>query len=249
MYQLVIVEDDYQIRNGLSRFFPWQQLGFQMAGSFENGKDALEFLRQNRIDVVLTDIRMPVMDGLTLAETLKREDICVTIVVISAYRDFDYARRAVNLGIRHYMVKSAQYDELSQVFKEICAELDAHVRGSDKQSEAELDELTCESGDHVIRRINEYILEHLDTVSLRSTAAHVGLSPVYLSRYFKEKTDVNFIDYLTAMRMKRAAELLSDPRMRIAQISDRVGYSNEKNFSRAFKRYYGVSPNDYRKLV
>ena len=101
MYQLVIVEDDYQIRNGLSRFFPWQQLGFQMAGSFENGKDALEFLRQNRIDVVLTDIRMPVMDGLTLAETLKREDICVTIVVISAYRDFDYARRAVNLGIRH----------------------------------------------------------------------------------------------------------------------------------------------------
>lgn len=245
MYKLILVEDDYQIRNGLSRFFPWRQIGFELAQSFENGRQALEYVRDNPVDVVLTDIRMPVMDGLTLAEAMKREHIASLVVVISAYRDFEYARRAMNLGIRHYMVKSTKYDELIDVFKSIKKELDESVA----QEQAPPPVHEEEHGDRIIMKINQHILSNMATASLQTAAAHVNLNPVYLSRYFKNKTGTHFIDYLIGVKMKRAAELLQNKENRISKISEMVGYSNEKNFSRAFKKHFGVSPNEYRKLV
>ena len=245
MYRLILVEDDYQIRNGLGRFFPWQQIGFELVQSFENGRQALDYLRGNHADVVLTDIRMPVMDGLTLAEALKREHHPALVVVISAYRDFEYARRAVNLGIRHYMVKSTKYDELIDVFKKIRQELDESVAREQAPPPAPEDE----AGDRIIAKITRHILGSMADASLQTAAAHVSLNPVYLSRYFKEKTGIHFIDYLITVKMKRAAELLQNKDNKIAKISEMVGYSNEKNFSRAFKKYFGVSPNEYRKLV
>ncbi len=245
MYKLILVEDDYQIRNGLSRFFPWQQIGFELLQSFENGRQALEYIRDNPVDVVLTDIRMPVMDGLMLAEALKREHIPSMVVVISAYRDFEYARRAVNLGIRHYMVKSTKYDELIDVFKNIKQELDESAAQEQIPPPAHEEE----HGDRIIAKITQHILSSMATASLQTAAAHVNLNPVYLSRYFKSKTGTHFIDYLISVKMKRAAELLQARESRISKISEMVGYSNEKNFSRAFKKYFGVSPNEYRKLV
>lgn len=245
MYSLILVEDDYQIRSGLSRFFPWQQIGFNLVGSFENGRQALEYARANKVDVVLADIRMPVMDGLILAETLKKEHIPSLVVILSAYRDFEYARRAVNLGIRHYMVKSTRYDELIDVFKTIRQELDA----SSAQDQAPPAPGEEETGDRIISKITKYILSDMAGASLQTAAAHVKLNPVYLSRYFKEKTGTHFIDYLIHVKMKHAAELLREKDSRIQKISEMVGYSNEKNFSRAFKKHFGVSPNEYRRLV
>lgn len=245
MYKLILVEDDYQIRNGLSRFFPWRQIGFELMQSFENGRQALEYVRESPVDVVLTDIRMPVMDGLTLAEALKGEHIPSTVVVISAYRDFEYARRAMNLGIRHYMVKSTKYDELIDVFKSIKKELDELVL----QEQAPPLVHEEDHGDRIIQKITQHILCNMATASLQTAAAHVNLNPVYLSRYFKNKTGTNYIDYLISVKMKRAAELLQAKENKISKISEMVGYSNEKNFSRAFKKYFGVSPNEYRKLV
>ena len=67
-YELIFVEDDNQIRNGLSHFFPWEQLGFNMTASFENGMQALDYVRSHHVDVILTDVRMPVMDGLEMLE-------------------------------------------------------------------------------------------------------------------------------------------------------------------------------------
>ncbi len=245
MYKLILVEDDYQIRNGLSRFFPWRQIGFELQQSFENGRQALEYVRDNPVDVVLTDIRMPVMDGLTLAEALKKEHIPSAVVVISAYRDFEYARRAMNLGIRHYMVKSTKYDELIDVFKSIKKELD----DSAVQELAPLPTHEEDHGDRIIMKITQHILSNMASASLQTAAAHVNLNPVYLSRYFKSKTGTHFIDYLISVKMKRAAELLQAKENKISKISEMVGYSNEKNFSRAFKKHFGVSPNEYRKLV
>ena len=245
MYKLILVEDDYQIRNGLGRFFPWQQIGFDMVQSFENGRQALDYIKGNHVDVVLTDIRMPVMDGLALAEALKKEHYPALVVVISAYREFEYARRAVNLGIRHYMIKSTKYDELIDVFKKIKLELDES--NAREQTPSPISEE--EAGDRIIAKITRHILSNMAEASLQTAAAHVNLNPVYLSRYFKEKTGTLFIDHLIHVKMKRAAELLQDKENKISKISEMVGYSNEKNFSRAFKKHFGVSPNDYRKLV
>ena len=246
MYTLILVEDDYQIRNGLHHFFPWQQTGFHLLDSFENGRQALDYLEKNPVDVVLTDIRMPVMDGLTLAEELAQKPNGSCVVIMSAYRDFEYAHRALNLGIRHFMVKTARYDELVEIFSRLKTELDER-----KPQESPPGALLSKANmnDATVQRITTHILSHLSTASLQTAAAHVNLSPVYVSQYFKEKTGVHFIDYLIHVKMQHAARLLAEPKMKLWEISEMVGYSNEKNFSRAFKKHYGISPNEYRKLV
>lgn len=241
MYRFILVEDDYSIRTGLSRFFPWDSLGFRLMKDFENGQKALDYLRANTVDVVLTDIKMPVMDGLTLAKELKSIAPSTLVIFLSAYRSFEYAREALDYGVRNYIVKSTKYDDLIEIFKKIHADLDAQqddvaVPSSD----------TLISDNRMIRKILEYIDKDIANVSLQYLADKVRMNPVYLSRLFKEKTGVNFSDYILKKRMEAAASFLVDTDYSIYDISGFVGYSNDKNFSRAFKNFYNTTPSQFR---
>ncbi len=241
MHTLIIVEDDYQIRNGLSRFFPWQEIGFSLLESFENGSFALKYLMQNPVDVVLTDIRMPVMDGLELMKGMRSRNIQSMVVILTAYRDFNYAQQAISLGLSHYIVKSTRYDDLIGVFKQVYKALENRLP---------FPTLSTPPGrlDDVISRACSYIDSHVSTACLQALSSYMNLNPVYISRLFKEKTGVNFMDYLIQAKMRCATELLIQTTQSIAQISEETGYSNEQNFSRAFKKQFGISPNEYRKL-
>lgn len=246
MYTLVLVEDDYQIRNGLGRFFPWNTIGFELIKSFENGEKAFHFLSANEIDVVLTDIKMPVMDGLTLAKKIKTIKPYISIVLLSAYQDFDFARDAMEIGVKKYIVKSTKYDELIKIFTQIRQQLDEQKKTSDMEEDVFQDK---KINDRVIKEIMNYINYDLSDSSLKSLAEKIRINPVYLSRYFKEKTGMNFIDYLIKRKMEKAEDLLFSTNLPIVEISELVGYSNEKNFSRAFKKYHGVSPAEYRHAI
>jgi two-component system response regulator YesN len=245
MYQLILVEDDDQIRNGLSRFFPWEQLGFTLAACFDNGLYALEYVRTHAVDIILTDVRMPVMDGLEMLEKMRLENLDAYVVILSAFRDFTYAQRAIELGVSNYIVKSTKYDELVRVFQKIHESLESGQRGMDIHA----DQPPAEMSGEVLDKIKSYIRDNIASATLQSTAEHVKYSPIYLSRLFKEKSGMNFVNFIIQERMRRAAELLHIPGQSMNQISEAVGYSNEKNFSRAFKKYYGISPAEYRKLL
>lgn len=246
MYTLLLVEDDYQIRNGLSRFFPFAQVGFELVNSFENGKQAFAYLQSQPVDVLLTDIRMPVMDGLSLVEALIDAGQNPYVVAMSAFRDFDYAHRAISLGIHHYMVKTTRYDELIDIFAGLKEKLD-QKRGP--ASSLALDKnIKIQTEDQTIQTIMAHVQGNLRDVSLSTAAAAVHMSPIYVSQLFKEKTGVHFIDYVISTKMQTAATLLSTGTQKLWDISDMVGYSNDKNFSRAFKKHFGISPNEYRKL-
>lgn len=244
MYKLILCEDDYQIRHGLERFFPWKQVGFELCACFENGRQALEYLRYTSVDVVLTDIRMPVMDGLELAHAINEEKIDACVVILSAYRDFEYARQAMQLGLRHYMVKSTKFDELLSVFEGLRDELD--LRTADRGACAPA---PSAHGDKTMEKLYQYIHDHIATASLQNAATYISYSPVYLSRFFKEKTGMNFIDYLIQCKMELAAQMLGERGFSIVSTSEIVGYSNEKNFARAFKKYHDVSPGEYQRIA
>ena len=244
-YQLILVEDDDQIRNGLSRFFPWEQLGFQLAASFENGLQALNYMRSHPVDVILTDVRMPVMDGLEMLEKMRLENLEAYVVILSAYQEFSYAQKAIELGVSNYIIKSTKYDELVHVFQHIYDNLLHGKAGYSIPDHMSPPEMNGE----FLEKIKAYIRSHIAVATLQSTADYVNYSPIYLSRLFKEKAGINFINYIIQERMQCAAELLRKQNYSISQISEAVGYSNEKNFSRAFKKYYGVSPAEYRKYL
>ena len=101
-YRVLLADDEAEIRQGISRKIDWAAQGFVLAGEAENGAEALELAEQIRPDVVLTDIKMPFMDGLELCRRLRRELPAAKLVVFSGFDDFEYARQAVSMGAVSY---------------------------------------------------------------------------------------------------------------------------------------------------
>lgn len=248
LYRVAIVEDDYIIRNGFGNFFPWKETGFEVAGCFEDGRQALEYMEEHPVELLVSDIRLPVMSGLELAAELYRRKSDVCIVFLSAYDDFSYAQKALEYGVKRYILKSAKFDELVEIFRTVREELDAFHGGSSGAEEpGRFRKLRIESGgNQKIEKLIVFVRSNIREASLQSAADELRMSPVYLSRFFKEKAGHLFNDFLSDERMSTAAQLLRHSEYRIYEIGDLVGYSNAKNFSRAFHRYFGVCPQEFR---
>lgn len=123
MYKLIIVDDENEIRHALSNYIPWQEMDFEFVASFENGKNAYEFLQKNEIDVVLCDIKMPIMNGIELAEKIYKDNLACKIVFLSAHKEFEFAQKALSFGVEDYVLKPTKYEELLDVFKKIKTKL------------------------------------------------------------------------------------------------------------------------------
>lgn len=248
MYKLVVVDDEYESRNTLCNCFPWNETGFEIAAQFDNGKAAWEYLLKNPADAVLCDIRMPVMSGIELAREMYAVPGKPTIVFLSGYRDFEYAQKALAYGVRYYIVKPARYDELQEVFATLKNEFD--LRGSSKSgSLASASGQDAETGnfqDKIIKTAKKYIEENYRTATLEKVSKLVHMNTSYFSQFFKQKTGSNFSDYLIEIKMKQAAELLKDIHLKTYDVSELVGYTNPKNFTRSFKSYFGMSPREFR---
>ncbi|GAA3413323.1 response regulator [Paenibacillus hodogayensis] len=249
MYKLLFVDDEYEIRSGLCRFFPWDEVGFEIAGQAENGKQALEFLQNHTVDVILCDIKMPVMNGIELAEELYKQKSKIKIIFFSGHREFEYAQKALSFGVKSYVVKSTKFSELVHVFEKVKDELDQEtyaMEAPDKEPAAEDSEEVQNFYDRVILTIKSHIKGHYRDVELDDVARLVHMHPNYVSKLFKKQTGQNFSDYLLAVRMEKAVELLKDVRYRTLDVSALLGYTNVKNFTRRFKSYYGKSPRAFR---
>ncbi|WP_094550641.1 response regulator transcription factor [Petroclostridium xylanilyticum] len=253
MYKIMIVDDEYEIRNGLCNYFPWNEIGFEVAIQAENGKQALEYLQKYHIDIILCDIMMPTMTGIELAKKIYDEKWQVKIIFLSGYRDFEYAQQALSYGVKSYIVKPTKYDELFKTFSNLKTELDLEHSEKFNNENSKTDcvrngetDISLNFHDKIISTIKSHVKKHYKDVTLENIAELVHMNPYYLSKFFKQKTGQNFSDYVITVKMKKAAELLDDINYKTYEISDMVGYSSPKNFTRTFKKYFGMSPREYR---
>jgi YesN/AraC family two-component response regulator len=245
MYKLLVADDEYKIRTGISEFMPWGSIGFEVTGQFENGLSVLEFLKNNHADVIFCDICMPIMNGIELARELYKYHSKVKIVLLSGYREFEYARQAMEYGVKEYIVKPIKYDELIKTFTRIREELDSEKdRNTSEEPETEIQGFSQQS--EIIETIKSYIDCTYDSATLEEAAKLVYMNPYYLGQYFKQKTGENFSEYLTKVKMNKAASLLKNIAYKTYDVSNKIGYRNPKNFARAFKRFYGISPSEFR---
>lgn len=241
MYKLLVTEDEYEIRNGLCNFFPWKAIGFEVVGQAENGKQAFEFVQANTVDVILCDIIMPIMSGLELVDLLMERKHKTKVIFFSAHKNFEYAQRALEYGVKSYILKSTNYNELIRVFSKIKSELDSENSNDKIQLENNMN-----FNEKIISAIKKYVEDHYKDVTLEDLTKQINMNPDYISKFFKKNTGTNFSDYLTEIRMVKASEFLDNVQFKTYEISDLVGYSNSFNFTRAFKNYFGISPRDYR---
>ena len=124
MYKLIIVDDEKAIRNGIKNYFDWASMNFEVTALFEDGKEALAYLEQEEVNVVLTDIEMAEVSGLTLAKHIYDNGLPQKVVIISGYKEFEYARKAVQYGVEYYLLKPIKMEETIEVFTKISRDLD-----------------------------------------------------------------------------------------------------------------------------
>lgn len=238
MKKVLICDDEVLIRQGihilLSRTF--EALEIREA---ENGMDGYKLMALWHPDVVITDIRMPVMSGLAMLEKAEQSRISFTAIVISAYSDFEYARRAMRFGVREYILKPINRFELIACMKRIWS-LEEEKRPEEiKTAEAE------STGS--IKKAVRYIENHYyKNIGLEDVAREVGMNANYLSSLFKKQCGMRYIDYLTNLRLEKARDLLRNTDLKISVIAEMVGYNSTKHFSRLYKEKYEVSPGEER---
>ena len=244
MYRVVLVDDERLIVRGLSSVVPWAELGCEVCGTAFDGKSGLELIRSLRPDMVITDIRMPNMDGLTMLAAIRSEFPGIQMSVLTAYRDFEYARKAITLGVCRYLLKPSNLDELQEAVKLMVSRLDAMPQLPEDPD----DESVKEAGNHLVKAALAYMKEHCTEqhLSLGEVADHVYVSQWHLSKLLNRETDQSFFDLLGSMRIAKAKKLLADPALRIHEIAEMAGFSDVAHFSRSFKKIAGCTPGEYR---
>ena len=133
MYRLIVVDDEKAIRKGICSFINWNSMGFSVEADFEDGKETLSYIMEHPVDVILTDIEMAETSGLSLAQFVREKELPIKIVIVSGYKDFEYARKAIEYGVEHYLLKPIRIEEVTEVFKKIKARLDQEKQSSVEQ--------------------------------------------------------------------------------------------------------------------
>ena len=243
MYQMIVIDDEDEIRNGICNYFPWDQVGFQVAADFARASQALAYLSHHDADVILTDIRMPNINGIELIEAIRKKGFENPIVVLSGYAEFEYAKKVMAFGVRHYILKPARFQEIKKAFDMVRQELDEM---QSLQARPAAPTALPEKASGIIDACKAYMETEYKTATLNSIAESVHMNPTYLSSLFHQQTGTKLYDYLLNVRMQKAAALLSSSDMSIQEISDAVGYIIANSFTRIFRQQFGISPTEYR---
>jgi len=243
MLDLVIVEDEEIIRRGLVCTIDWLKLGARVVGEAGNGKEALSVIREKRPQVVLTDIKMPVMDGIALTEALKAEGNKAKIIYLTSYADFSYAQQALRLEVSDYLLKPVSEEELGKALAKVEAMAEA------PQAEPSWDKGLREAY-HTGNPYVKSVLKRIESgyqkrLSGEALADELGVSFSYLSRKLKEETGQTFGSLLAQYRLQKAIEMLQAGTWKVYEIAEETGFGDYKNFAQVFKKYLHTTPKAF----
>ena len=211
-------------------------MGFEIVGCAGNGEEALQMLLEHDAHVLLTDIRMPGLSGLQLVQKVHELGLQIDIILLTSYLDLEYARQAVSLGVREYLLKPVDEVALAELLKKIRDERDRQDSSDGARREQQL-----------VSQLRKMIEEeYMNNISLKSLAERLHYNPAYLGRLFRAETGNSFRDELNAYRVRQAAQLLRSSDISIYEVVERVGYHDINYFHRIFLKTYGMSPGKYK---
>lgn len=240
-YNIMLVEDEALLRQSLARHIDALGAGYKVVCQVADGQAALDALKQEDIHLIITDIRMPVMDGLALARNVHEQYPHILTIVLSGYADFQYAQEAIRQGVFDYLLKPVSQDKLENALGKASLQLQSHY---------ELEEDTSMTGkdaqeivDYVILYIRSHYMNEIDFTELSS---RMGFSSAYLTKLFNKYVGNTPLKYLTDIRIHEAKHLLLNTSLPIREVGAKVGYPDQFHFSKTFRKLTGVNPTAYR---
>ena len=243
MLDILIIDDEELIRMGLAKLISEAGRDYNVRGCCPDGKEALLQLSHDAVDVIITDVRMPEMDGLEFLKSLRSMNISIPVIILSGYNDFEYARTAMSFGVRDYLLKPVDEEELFKcldlIYDDKCKDLQ-RASNSVKNNEKRVI--------NIVKKIIE--TEYYKELNLSEISNKVFLNSKYLSRLFKNETGINITDYLIQARMEKAKQLFRENLdMKVYEVAAKVGYPDPGLFCKLFKRMLGLTPKEYRNRI
>jgi len=270
MYRVLLVDDEQIERMALAKKIDRYYGDKVEIYHAVNGREAVAMCGEQKNDIIIMDISMPEMNGVMAAKYIRKMDDQCSIIFLSAYDDFEYARNAIKVRALDYLLKPCDMNDLLAVMDTALQKLDKEnvfngnsISGKEQNKETEIcgsnynnvrenrpkrtDNVRNSDEQTTIKYLKEYVENnYIYDISMQEAAEEMGYSDAYFSKLFKQYFNQNFTAYLTEYRIKKAKELLSNTNHSIKDISRMVGYTDSNYFAKIFKRLVGEIPSKYR---
>lgn len=248
MLNILVIEDEAPIREWIVYTISNLSKNYNVQAA-SNGKEGYELAMKLKPAVVFTDIGMPIMDGLEFTREIKKVMKDVVVILLTNFEEFSYAKKAISYGVYEYLIKSdIRTKDISELLLKVAKSIEGtSIEVVDINNSEEKTRNKDKKYSKIIIRAMDYICENYkEHISLGDISRHVYISHEYFSRLFKEEVGENFSTYLTHYRMKKAEYLLKNTDKKIAEIASEVGYVNTGYFSKSYKKYKDICPEDDR---
>ena len=244
-YSVIIAEDEILLLNHLAEKIEQCAPDFEVAGKAQTGDEAYRLVKEYSPDLLITDIRMPVMNGIELLEKVYNHCPLTKFIIISGYSDFGYAQSAIRLKVSEYLLKPVDPEELTTALGNIRKQYQIEQKAyEDIFNES----MTRNSPEQIAATLRDYLVQNYNMdINLNLIAGSMHYSPSYLTRIFQQQYQMSPLKFITQMRLSQAKHYLShNPELSVKQVSEMIGYQDQGYFSRLFKKNTGVSPLDWR---
>lgn len=239
--KIIIADDEEYVRFELKELLLEIRLDLDITEAI-NGSDLIEKFKQNNFDAAFVDIKMPGFSGLEAIGNIDSNNIKIEWIILTGYSDFEFAKKAISLGVTEYLLKPVSKEELEQVILKIENNL------ARKSGKLIIDESIEGSDDtmHLVRSAERIVRERFsEQIGVAQIADELGVTPNYLSTLYKKFTHKTFTRHITDIRMTKALELLKQTGISVKDATELLGYSSSRHFARLFREYYDISPSEY----
>lgn len=249
MSTILIVEDEALERDFLESVIQDELSPEDALLTCDNGITAVQLARQHKPEIIIMDLMIPEMDGLTAIQEIRKFLPGTLITILSAYSDFTYAQKAINYRVFEYLLKPVK----PTVFKDLIIRMLHSVSENSDQVQTEVLDNTDDSKNekqYFIEEAVKYIKEHFrEKLTLEMVASKVFVNPKYFSHVFKKEMGIAFSEYVVNLKVQHACKLLESTNYQAYRISMECGFSDPSYFNRVFFTQMNMTPQTYRKYI
>lgn len=243
--RVMLVDDEPAIRSVLRQTIPWEKYQMEVAGEAGSGVEALQEMERVNPDFVITDIKMPFMDGIAFSRLALEQNPDLPIFIITAYEEFELAREALRVGVTDFFLKPVNREELDEKLGKV----QKKILHREKQKKEQVI-IRVENPEKLVSQIDSYVYAHYEEAELNVAyiARVFGFDRSYLSRMYKKETGQLLIDFIIQSRMEIAKKLAAAGQ-KMYRVAEMVGIPDAGYFGKCFKKYVGVSYREYQKSL